>query len=147
MVNPIDRMTLIHTQGGLFIKTARQQFGALRNSKMTLVEFLSHKANELGFPFDAHPRNKVRAIINHGRWIVKCPFCPGGECVDPNEPVFFCLSCGNSDNAGHVMDVQFPDERGMIEAILLRRPRIENRNWNGEAPGILMQESLEHNVA
>jgi len=49
----------------------------------------------------------VRARIDHGRWIADCE-CKGAEYVDPDEPIFFCLSCLNVNHGGKLRPVVFP---------------------------------------
>jgi hypothetical protein len=68
----------------------------------------------------------VHARIDHGRWIGDCGSedgtadgsCNGAEYVDPDEPLFFCLSCMNKANGGKARPVVFPSEeiRKQIEA-------------------------------
>jgi len=111
---------------------------------MSLSLWLSNQARAMSFPFKLAPRGEVQAEVNHGRWLVRCPACAGAEEADPQEPVFYCLSCGNSDNDGHVMTVVFSDDRETIEKILLLRP-MENRNWKTrETLQDLVIENLEH---
>lgn len=82
---------------------------------------------------------EVRAEVNHGRWLARCPRCPGAELVQPDDPVMWCLSCG----AGPYR-VRFPRERRQIEALLLLRPRPEARNWRpGESLDDLRRENEE----
>lgn len=74
------------------------------------------------------------AIINNGRWIALCPDpdCTGAELIDPADPVFMCLSCGNIKNkilgVCRLRPVQLPGGMAEIVKPLLQRPRI-NRNW------------------
>ena len=65
----------------------------------------------------------VFARIWQGQWIADC-VCNGAQFVDPNEPIFFCFSCGNRSNGGRVRPVSFPptEERIEIERLLLERP-------------------------
>lgn len=68
----------------------------------------------------------VQAFVDFGRWGAQCE-C-GGYCyVDPDEPVFFCLRCGNR-NSGMARPVLFPGEMGEIEAALLARPVVVDPN-------------------
>lgn len=92
------------------------------------------------------------ARINHGRWDAVCPDpqCSGGEVVDPNDPVFMCLSCGNVANrvngVARLRPVEFPaqSEQKLIEKPLLQRPRI-NRNWDRSDTHIdLWKENIEN---
>lgn len=64
----------------------------------------------------------VKARIDFGRWIADCPDCGGAEYVDPEEKIFFCLSCGNEVLDGEARQVIFPENREEIEALVLERP-------------------------
>lgn len=63
----------------------------------------------------------VTAYIDYGRWIARCE-CGGAEAIDPADPIFYCLSCGNHVNAGHPRPVILPDDMAGIERELMRRP-------------------------
>jgi hypothetical protein len=65
----------------------------------------------------------VIARIWQGQWIADCE-CNGASFVDPDEPVFFCFSCGNRANGQKPRPVSFPPkaERLEIERLLLERP-------------------------
>ena len=65
----------------------------------------------------------VTARIWQGQWIADCE-CNGACFVDPDEPVFFCFSCGNRANGQKPRPVIFPPEaeRLEIERLLLERP-------------------------
>lgn len=133
-----DRIIYAQTDRGARIGTARDTIGALRGG-MKLIAWYAGQARVMGFQFNPRSREDmvvVRAEINHGRWLVRCPFCSGAEEADPGEPVFYCLSCGNADFGGRVMNVEFPADREAIEMVLLARPDIGSRNWSFE-------ESLE----
>jgi len=71
-----------------------------------------------------HP---VYAQISHGRWIAVCE-CGGAEYVTPDDPVFFCNSCGNRIVSHRLRKVIFPKSRKRIEKKLLSEP-LEKRNW------------------
>lgn len=64
----------------------------------------------------------VNARIDFGRWLADCPFCGGAEYVDPDDPVFFCLSCGMISNNAKALPVVFPANIDEIEAMLMKRP-------------------------
>jgi hypothetical protein len=93
------------------------------------------------------PHGEVAAVINHGRWIARCPCCgPGAMLVSKVDRRFWCVFCGMARNAGRPMWVGFPNpgDMGTIEAILLMRP-VENQNWEpGESVAQLARENLEH---
>ena len=65
----------------------------------------------------------VLARIELGQWIADCE-CGGAEYVDPDEPIFFCFSCGNRANDNVPRPVTFPSpaEREIIERLVLERP-------------------------
>lgn len=65
----------------------------------------------------------VRARIWQGQWIADCE-CNGASFVDPDEPIFFCFSCGNRAHGQRPRPVEFPPEakRKEIERLLLERP-------------------------
>jgi len=65
--------------------------------------------------------NFVQARVEHGRWGEHCE-CGGAEYVDPDDPVFYCFSCGNASAGGKLRPVQFPSNVEEIELILLERP-------------------------
>lgn len=76
-------------------------------------------------PIKGEPEGKpVAAEINFGQWIAHCPDCKGAEAVDPDEPIFYCCSCGNFTNGGQPRAVIFPSEkeRIAIEKEILKRP-------------------------
>jgi len=140
-----DRIVFAQTGRGARIGTARDTIGALKNGTK-LVAWLATQAGAMWLPFKVSVQGAVKAEINHGRWIVRCPACSGAEEADPGEPIFYCLSCGNDENGGHVMQVVFPDDRAAIEAALLRR-EMGNRNWApGESLSDLEMENAEHGL-
>jgi len=65
-------------------------------------------------------KRPIYAIVNTGRWIAECE-CGGAEIVEPDDPIFFCFSCGNSCVKGAVRPVVFPENREEIEHLLLKR--------------------------
>lgn len=72
------------------------------------------------FVSDRTAGNPVHARIDFGRWIADCE-CGGAEYVDPDEPIFFCLSCGNAATSGRAREVIFPDDRNKIEKEVMSR--------------------------
>ena len=63
----------------------------------------------------------VLARIDFGRWCASCE-CNGSEYVDPDDPIFYCFSCGNYANGGKLRPVVFPDDREALEEAILERP-------------------------
>ncbi|MHA2062934.1 MAG: hypothetical protein ACXABY_00990 [Candidatus Thorarchaeota archaeon] len=94
------------------------------------------------------------AYLNHGRWIADCPLmhegqpCMGAECVTEDDPVFFCLSCGNQHVGGDFIKVVFPKkkDRDKVELSLAERPE-SLRNWiPGETPKKIAKENRKHGI-
>ncbi len=71
----------------------------------------------------------VVARVDAGRWIADCP-CGGAAYVDRDEPIFYCLGCGNRSNDGDARPVVFPDSAEAIEEELLKRPVDDARGRN-----------------
>ena len=97
------------------------------------------------------PRTKVtiEAYINHSRWIADCPYCSGAEMVDPHDKKFYCFNCLMIDVGGRPIRVKFPPKptREKIEAVLLKRPFEENRNWFiHESLQNLKDENIEYGL-
>ena len=76
------------------------------------------------YPFTGKIAEKktVNARVDFGRWMADCPDCNGCEYVDPDDPFFFCLSCGNVTLEGYARRVIFPKNMVEIEKELIRRP-------------------------
>ena len=70
----------------------------------------------------------VYARIELGQWVADCA-CGGCEFVDPNDPIFFCFSCANREDAHMLRPVVFPElaERQKIEELILARPINDRR--------------------
>jgi hypothetical protein len=74
----------------------------------------------------------AHAEVNHGRWIVFCPFCAGAQMASAADHRFFCVDCLHElpkKCRGKWLPVIWPKNREDIEVVLLERPGIENRNW------------------
>lgn len=94
---------------------------------------------------DQMSEQTVDAEINHGKWIVKCPFCAGAEMADMNDPRFFCLSCYNQESSDW-LQVTFPKDRQKIEVELLKREQ-KNQHWlPGETLTKLRKENKERGI-
>jgi hypothetical protein len=89
----------------------------------------------------------VRAEVNHGRWIARCPFCPSAQIVSPEDPRFLCAGsdgCANALVRGAFVAVEFPARRAEVETALLARPDRTTRNWR---PGEAVADLIEENAA
>lgn len=92
------------------------------------------------------------ARVNHGTWIASCS-CGARGLPTPGMVVFldvplgWCVRCGNQGWGGGWRRVVAPplDERRAIEAVLLLRPNVEDRNWEpGETVAVLVAQNREH---
>lgn len=85
--------------------------------------------------------NKPAAIAEvwQGGWVVPCPFCAGLEYGDPDQPLFLCCSCWNTEVGGKLVSVRYPAPTTIaaIESELLKRPQGKQRGW-------LKNETLKH---
>lgn len=88
------------------------------------------------------------AYVNHGRWVVDCPFCLSAQLTSPRDRRFFCVECGNVNAGGRWLRVQWPDaDLAQIEKNLGVRPRVETRNWTvGESVLRLQAENTANGL-
>lgn len=88
----------------------------------------------------------VRAVVNHGRWIARCPTCSGAQYASRADRRFFCSSCLNHAAGNRWIGVEWPDDAQtqQIEAALMRRPNPTNRNWE---PGETVEDLERENGA
>jgi hypothetical protein len=143
---PLANYIFRATDGGRRIATCRDTVPALRmNRTLRLRDWL--KLEALKLLVHVEPGEYVRSLparVLYGRWMVDCPECNGALDVDPDEPVFLCLSCGWP---GKLAVVVFPQDRKEIERLLVLRPQIHTRNWfPGEPVKNLATENHEHGL-
>ena len=96
---------------------------AKREKAASVKQRIERLALKYGLKFtDDHPAGiPVKARLDFGRWIADCE-CGGAEAVDPKEPIFFCVSCGNLKVSGRLRRVVFPDDWQEIEAQVMSIP-------------------------
>ncbi len=85
----------------------------------------------------------AEARIEHGRWIVDCPYCKGAQFASKADRRFFCVDCGHeaTSDEGRWLKVAWPRNPDEIEQELVRRPNVVNRNWKaGETVASLRNE-------
>jgi hypothetical protein len=89
----------------------------------------------------AHPiPAPAYAFISEGRWVANCDECNGAEFVTEEQPMV-CGTCGA------VSQVIWPDDVDGIEAVLVKRPKVVNRNYlPGETVALLKAENKMHGV-
>jgi len=86
----------------------------------------------------------VSAMVNHGRWMVSCPWCAGAEILYLSKLQFLCLSCMNKSVNGRFITVDLPSFHNAIEVQLLKRP-IQFQNYEpGQTIQDLVNENIEH---
>jgi hypothetical protein len=92
------------------------------------------------------------ARVNHGVWIASCDCgargTPAPGCVVwLSAPLGFCVRCLNRGWGGGWRPLVVPEasERAAIEAVLVCRPKISDRNWEpGETIAVLADQNREH---
>jgi hypothetical protein len=96
----------------------------------------------------------LTARVNHGIWIASCdcgaprdkiPTPGGGVWLDA--PMIWCLRCQNGGTGRGWRPVAVTDEqtRARIEAVLLCRPNVEDRNWEpSETVADLIAQNAAH---
>lgn len=91
------------------------------------------------------------AYVNHGRWIVGCPFCNSAQLAAKTDRRYFCAGeggCGNAQVGGAFVNVVWPKDADAIEAELVKRADPNTRNWTpGETVKDLNHENVEHGVS
>lgn len=83
-----------------------------------------------------------RVYMNHGRWVVDCPFCNSSGVASENDERFLCGDCLNMEIGGAYILAPFPKDCEAVEAHMLLRPR-NRRNWNPDTETLknLQQET------
>jgi hypothetical protein len=111
----VERIISAKDYGGSARGYIRKQQQALHHGRGIAVTIRDLDKDPGGAP--------VYARIWQGQWIADCE-CKGASFVDPEEPVFFCFSCGNRAHGELPRPVIFPEkaERMEIERLLLERP-------------------------
>ena len=74
------------------------------------------------------------AYVNHGRWVVGCPFCTSAQLAARTDRRFLCAQCMNVQVGGAAVVVVWPSDSAVAKAerALSKRP-IENQNWDPRA--------------
>jgi hypothetical protein len=99
-------------------KGSARNYIRLSQQKIHTERGISVTINDL----DSDPTGvPVYARLWQSQWIADCD-CNGASFVDPDEPVFFCFSCGNRSNGCKPRPVLFPENRVEIEELILKRP-------------------------
>jgi len=91
------------------------------------IQALAKKYNH-AVKFDKLGGSVVCARIDYGRWIADCE-CGGAEYVDPQEPIFICMNCGNKAISGRARTVVFPENIKEIEENTMNEPAGGWQSW------------------
>ena len=87
----------------------------------------------------------VQAQVNHGRWVVPCPWCMSAQNASRTDPRFFCVECANEGHGWAT--VVFPPNLDDINTLLGMRPDKRTRNWlPGEPVSRLLAENETNEV-
>lgn len=94
-------------------------------------------------PHGILPDTRGVATVNHGRWLVECPWCSSASMASRDDHRFFCTACGN-DGTGKWIVVDWPANAQQAEIVLADRPSIEARSFDPrvEDVGTLIGENL-----
>jgi hypothetical protein len=102
------------------------------------------------WPTGAHPTVTSAARVDHGRWLVDCPWpgCNSSQYASRLDHRFFCVD-GPHDGHFAWIPVVWPTdvEMATIEAVLDARPEPATRNWApGEPINQLVAENAGHDL-
>lgn len=127
------------------IKKTEDVYGA--TGAEAVADRLRARGMSVGHPVEGEPvGTPVFARVDHGRWLAECE-CRSAQILDPDDRRFFCVRCENATNGGRWRPVEWPDDPDSIEAVLLARPRPENRNWQPhENLDTIMRENEAHGL-
>lgn len=90
----------------------------------------------------------VTVFVNHGRWMIKCPFgCGSAQVASETDKRFYCATCENSLAGNNLIPANWPDvaTQALIEDALLPRLQV-NQNWDGETVDGLLAENVANEV-
>lgn len=123
-------LTHLPTSGGvLVIQTPTEIYSRpdLRLSIQTpeqLVAWHAVALKKYHKPDPWHCETPVTAFISANHWVFLCPQCSGGVSCGPAWPIGCCFECGAICDA-----ITYPEAAVDIEAVLLARPALINRNY------------------
>lgn len=87
----------------------------------------------------------VWAFVEHGRWLVSCPWCPNAQFAPLNDPRFYCVECRNAQAGGEYITVLVPTpaEVAQIEKLLERVWHVGYRNWYANETVDVLRNQVE----
>lgn len=92
------------------------------------------------------PSPILQPYVNHGRWLIGCPWCDNVgayQYASVVDRLFLCHVCFNATVQGRWVRLRWPAQWKEIEEALLPRP-IEARTW---WDGISVQQLLAENAS
>lgn len=112
-----------------FLPTRENPLPAAENTLVAVIKVLWLKHPNLKRPSGLvdSPIAEVRA--NHGRWIIRCPFCSSAQIASSSDHRFFCVDCLNATVGGSFVRTKWPTNKKAIERKLLTKPDKTQRNW------------------
>jgi hypothetical protein len=103
------------------------------------ARWLDHKPNW-------NTLGNVYAYVNWSNWKVACPFCPEVVLAEPGY-AYYCPNCLMAGNGNRAMDIIFPPDKEIIDALLNMRPSPENRHWElVETSGDLIDQNVKNGI-
>jgi hypothetical protein len=104
--------------------------------------------HHIDLPTGISDKATATAYVNHGRWLVRCPWCPSAQNASRADHRFFCIACGNAAVSGQWVPVIWPAEHREIEELLMARPHKQHQNWEPhETAAGLRDENVAHGIA
>ena len=76
----------------------------------------------------------IAAYVNHGRWLADCS-CGAAVACEPGIDIAVCFGHQDQDDPSGAVETRihtslvWPQNRGVIESALHKRPMNRNRNW------------------
>jgi len=101
-------------------------------AEWALATFWPAAGGPVRMPTGTHKGMTLSPRLDHGRWVVDCPFCTGAALASYTDPRFYCCDCLHvgTDAEGRWVRVDWPRAttiRAVEEAVASRpEPR---RNW------------------
>lgn len=136
------------------LDTAETRYGIFGTSgafaAQRWVDTMKQAATDTPIPFVEEPSEtqslvELPVYVNHGRWVVDCPFCRAGQFASRSDHRFYCAECQNAAIGGVFVKTVWPKDAAKIEEALLERPNLLNQNW---VPGeTVKQLHAEHKEA
>ena len=117
--------------------------GTTTEAKERGIKALMLKAHRAA-PIGGISTATIRPVVNHGRWLINCPYCNSASYAR-DDRLFFCIDCQNSTIGGQYVKTPFPKTKKSIERIMEIRPS-DNQNWTNESMAELENEGRSNGM-